>query len=91
MGDIYEQPRKSIEKYVEVLPTVDEPVGAVFTVKGEISGIDLFDRFAGALLGLVVGDAVGTTVEFGENPATFEPVTEMVGGAQGCAAHKLTL
>jgi ADP-ribosyl-[dinitrogen reductase] hydrolase len=37
------------------------------------------DRFRGALLGLAVGDAVGTTVEF-MAPGTFPPVREMVGG-----------
>jgi ADP-ribosyl-[dinitrogen reductase] hydrolase len=37
------------------------------------------DRHRGALLGLAVGDAVGTTVEF-RPPGTFEPVTDMVGG-----------
>ena len=37
------------------------------------------DRFRGALLGLAVGDAVGTTVEF-KPPGTFDPVTDMVGG-----------
>ena len=37
------------------------------------------DRFLGALLGLAVGDAVGTTVEF-RSPGTFQPVTDMVGG-----------
>lgn len=36
-------------------------------------------RFTAALLGLAVGDALGTTVEFME-PGRFEPVTEMVGG-----------
>ena len=37
------------------------------------------DRFRGCLLGLAVGDAVGTTVEFRER-GSFEPVTDMVGG-----------
>ncbi|GAB4251803.1 MAG: ADP-ribosylglycohydrolase family protein [Deferrisoma sp.] len=37
------------------------------------------DRFAGCLLGLAVGDAVGTAVEF-RPPGTFEPVTDMTGG-----------
>ena len=37
------------------------------------------DRVRGALIGLAVGDAVGTTVEF-KPPGTFEPVTDMVGG-----------
>ncbi|CAI6075529.1 ADP-ribosylarginine hydrolase Tri1 [Paenibacillus sp. JJ-100] len=37
------------------------------------------DRFDGCLIGLAVGDALGTTVEF-SSPGTFEPVTDMVGG-----------
>src|SRR3954454_4062449 len=37
------------------------------------------DRFRGALLGLAVGDAVGTTVEF-RPPGSFTPVTDMTGG-----------
>ena len=37
------------------------------------------DRFRGCLLGLAVGDAVGTTVEF-KPRGSFEPVTGMVGG-----------
>ena len=37
------------------------------------------DRLRGALVGLAVGDPVGTTVEF-MPPGTFDPVTDMVGG-----------
>ncbi|MBE2318650.1 ADP-ribosylglycohydrolase family protein [Solirubrobacter sp. CPCC 204708] len=37
------------------------------------------NRFRGSLLGLAVGDAVGTTVEFSP-PGSFPPVTDMVGG-----------
>ena len=37
------------------------------------------DRFRGCLLGLAVGDAVGTTVEFMPR-GSFPPVTDMVGG-----------
>lgn len=37
------------------------------------------DCAVGALLGLAVGDAVGTTLEF-QAPGTFEPITDMVGG-----------
>jgi ADP-ribosylglycohydrolase len=40
--------------------------------------VDL-DRARGALLGLAVGDAVGTTVEFSP-PGTFAPLVDMVGG-----------
>jgi ADP-ribosyl-[dinitrogen reductase] hydrolase len=39
----------------------------------------LQDRAAGALLGLAVGDAVGTTLEFARRDAQ-PPVTDMVGG-----------
>ena len=41
----------------------------------------LRDRYRGALLGLAVGDALGTTVEF-KAPGTFKPVTEIVGGGR---------
>ena len=37
------------------------------------------DRTRGALIGLAVGDAVGTTVEFRPRDS-FEPLTDMVGG-----------
>jgi ADP-ribosyl-[dinitrogen reductase] hydrolase len=36
-------------------------------------------RYRGALLGLAVGDAVGTTLEF-QPPGSFKPLTDMVGG-----------
>lgn len=39
----------------------------------------IVDRYKGALLGLAVADAVGTTLEF-QAPGTFEPLTDMVGG-----------
>lgn len=38
-----------------------------------------FDRFRGALLGLAVADAVGTTLEF-RPPGSFTPIDDMVGG-----------
>jgi ADP-ribosyl-[dinitrogen reductase] hydrolase len=37
------------------------------------------DRARGALLGLAVGDAIGTTVEF-KPRGTFKPLTDMIGG-----------
>jgi ADP-ribosyl-[dinitrogen reductase] hydrolase len=39
----------------------------------------LRDRYRGALLGLAVGDALGTTLEF-KRPGTFEPIIDIVGG-----------
>lgn len=39
----------------------------------------LVSRARGALLGLAVGDAVGTTLEF-KAPGTFVPIDDMVGG-----------
>ena len=37
------------------------------------------DHFRGALLGLAVGDALGTTLEF-RRPGSFQPITDMVCG-----------
>ncbi len=37
------------------------------------------DRFRGCLVGLAVGDALGTTLEF-RTPGSFDPVDDMVGG-----------
>ena len=39
------------------------------------------NRVVGSLLGLAVGDAVGTTVEF-MPPGSFDPVTDMKGGGK---------
>jgi ADP-ribosyl-[dinitrogen reductase] hydrolase len=41
------------------------------------------DRFLGCLLGLAVGDAVGTTLEF-KPRGSFTPITDMVGGGPFC-------
>ncbi len=38
-----------------------------------------FYRYRGCLLGLAVGDALGTTLEF-KPPGSFTPITDMVGG-----------
>lgn len=42
-------------------------------------GGDAVDRARGALVGLAVGDAVGTALEF-LPPGSFEPIDDMVGG-----------
>ena len=39
--------------------------------------MERIERFRGCLLGLAVGDAEGTTLEF-KPPGTFEPITDMV-------------
>lgn len=41
--------------------------------------MDLAERYRGCLLGLAIGDAVGTALEFSP-PGTFESITDMVGG-----------
>lgn len=43
----------------------------------------LRDKSRGCLLGLAVGDAIGTTLEFRPR-GTFKPLTDMVGGGQFC-------
>jgi ADP-ribosyl-[dinitrogen reductase] hydrolase len=47
--------------------------------RSSVQQLMLRDRYRGALLGLAVGDALGTTVEF-KPPGTFKPVTDLVGG-----------
>lgn len=42
-------------------------------------GVTPGDRFRGCLLGLAVGDALGTTLEF-KAPGSFAPIDDMVGG-----------
>jgi ADP-ribosyl-[dinitrogen reductase] hydrolase len=41
--------------------------------------LDLTSRLRGCLLGLAVGDALGTTLEF-NSPGSFTPISDMVGG-----------
>ena len=41
--------------------------------------MDIMERYQGCLLGLAVGDAIGTTVEFMDR-GSFPPVTDMTGG-----------
>jgi ADP-ribosyl-[dinitrogen reductase] hydrolase len=49
--------------------------------RGTVLQLMVRDRCRGALLGLAVGDALGTTVEF-KAPGTFKPITDLVGGGQ---------
>jgi ADP-ribosylglycohydrolase len=44
------------------------------------------ERFRGCLLGLAVGDAVGTTLEF-RLQGTFQPLTDMVGAIGASLFH----
>jgi ADP-ribosylglycohydrolase len=41
--------------------------------------MELTQRYRGSLLGLAVGDALGTTLEFSP-PGSFEPIADIVGG-----------
>ena len=45
------------------------------------AAVELKERFRGCLLGLAVGDAVGTTVD-GKKRGSFTPLTDMVGGGR---------
>lgn len=53
--------------------------GAVEKAAADISMDACRDRAVGALVGLAVGDAVGTTLEFATRDS-YEPLTDMVGG-----------
>lgn len=41
--------------------------------------VSLIERYQGCFIGLAVGDAIGTTLEF-KPPGSFEPIDDMVGG-----------
>ncbi len=45
--------------------------------------MDLKSRYRGCLIGLAVGDALGTTLEF-KPPGTFQPISDMIGGGPFC-------
>ena len=45
------------------------------------NALSMRDRYRGCLLGLAVGDALGTTLEF-KSPGSFEPIDDMVGGGR---------
>src|SRR5206468_9130269 len=50
-----------------------------FVGKREVSPLEPKNRYRGSLLGLAVGDALGTTLEF-QSPGTFEPIDDIKGG-----------
>ncbi len=43
------------------------------------NNIEKLERYRGCLLGLAVGDALGTTLEF-KPPGSFTPISDMIGG-----------
>ena len=50
-----------------------------WTILADVLLMNILERYRGSLLGLAVGDALGTTLEF-EAPGTFEPIEEIEGG-----------
>ncbi len=44
-----------------------------------VQKMELLSRYRGCLLGLAVGDALGTTLEFSP-PGTFTPIADLIGG-----------
>ena len=65
--------------YRTAIPTPTDEQCEEYYDRINIDNNDDINRFRGSLLGLALGDALGTTVEF-MNPGTFEPVTDIVGG-----------
>jgi ADP-ribosylglycohydrolase len=41
--------------------------------------LELINRYRGSLVGLAVGDAIGTSLEF-QSPGSFSPINDMLGG-----------
>ena len=62
-------------------PTKGPPRSSLTLSCAMAASIELKDRFRGSLLGLAVGDAVGTTVD-NMPRGSFPPVTDMVGGGR---------
>jgi ADP-ribosylglycohydrolase len=52
---------------------------AVFGLAWNALTMQRIDRYRGSLLGLAVGDALGTTLEF-QAPNSFAPISDIVGG-----------
>ena len=44
MRDSYEQRRDVLNGYVQAFPAIDEQIGVVFALNGEVTGVDLFDH-----------------------------------------------
>ena len=63
----------------DVVRTWREPSRPAPDRAGRAERPPVLDRFAGALVGLAVGDALGTTLEF-KHPGSFRPIDDMVGG-----------
>src|SRR3954471_7939099 len=78
-GGLGEHAREARAADVAAVDLQPPGLGAAEVAIVDVSSHAMKDRFRGALLGLAVGDAVGTTVEFSP-PGTFAPVTDMVGG-----------
>jgi len=61
MAAIYEQSRKQLNDYVDSAPKHDGQVGAIFSISGQIAGVDIFasaDTFAKASAKLIRSYAV---------------------------------
>src|SRR3954451_12415598 len=78
-GGLGEHAREARAADVAAVDLQPPGLGAAEVAIVDVSSHAMKDRFRGALLGLAMGDAVGTTVEFSP-PGTFAPVTDMVGG-----------
>ncbi|HLV08908.1 MAG TPA: ADP-ribosylglycohydrolase family protein [Halanaerobiales bacterium] len=63
------------KRWEEMTPV---PVGAARNIKNVV-GDKMDDRFAGILIGLAVGDALGVSLEFKERDS-YQPLTGMEGG-----------
>ena len=72
--ELIEKLEQKVEEYDE-----DEDYDENMQTKSNSESMTTLSRYKGSLLGLAVGDALGTTLEFKE-PGTFSPITGMMGG-----------
>jgi ADP-ribosylglycohydrolase len=62
-----------------MMPVPSTPADRPMSTPPPEAEVTTRDRYRGSLIGLAVGDAVGTTLEF-QPPGAFQPLTDMAGG-----------
>lgn len=72
----FDEEKKTLKVILDEDKNLHETPG---NLKNLVNQISRLDRYRGCLIGVAVGDAVGTAVEF-RKPGTFTPIKDMIGG-----------